>query len=52
MARVKREDRRRDRILTDDELRAIWQASGKAGVFGAVVRLLLLTPSAETKSPP
>jgi integrase len=49
MARVKREDRRRDRILTDDELRAIWQASGKAGVFGALVRLLLLTAQRRDK---
>lgn len=32
------------RALTDDELRAIWSATGQAGqTFGAVVRLLMLT---------
>jgi integrase len=35
----------RERILTDDELRAIWQAtySGSSHVFGRFVRFLLLT---------
>jgi integrase len=32
----------RDRVLSDDELRAIWRA-GKAGVFGVYIRFLLLT---------
>jgi integrase len=34
---------RRSRILDDAELRAIWQAAEKAGTYGAMVRLLLLT---------
>jgi integrase len=33
----------RDRILTDDELRAIWKTSGDGGVFGQLIRFLLLT---------
>jgi integrase len=33
---------RRDRVLSDDELRAVWAATGE-GVFGAFVRFLLLT---------
>jgi integrase len=34
---------KRNRVLTDDELRAIWQASLDMDVFGAVVRVLILT---------
>jgi integrase len=33
----------RDRVLTDDEIRAVWRASEANGTFGAVVRFLLLT---------
>ncbi len=33
----------RDRVLTDEELRTIWQAAGEAGAFGRIVRLLILT---------
>ena len=37
-------ERSRDRVLTDQELRAVWQAAGKiGGTFGALVRLLILT---------
>jgi integrase len=34
---------RRARILTDDELRAVWKAAERVGVFGHMVRFLLLT---------
>jgi integrase len=34
---------KRDRILDDDELRAIWKVAEANGTFGAFVRLLLLT---------
>jgi integrase len=37
------EERSRDRILTDQELRAVWQAAGRLGVYGSLVRLLILT---------
>jgi integrase len=39
----------RERILTDDELRAIWQASGDGTQFSALVRLLLLTAQRKAK---
>ena len=38
---------RRDCVLTDDELRAIWQATGKPGAFNAIVRMLMLTGQRE-----
>jgi hypothetical protein len=33
----------RDRVLADDEIRALWRATGKMGAYGAVVRSALLT---------
>jgi len=33
----------RERILTDDELRAIWKAAEQGGAFGSLVQLALLT---------
>jgi integrase len=33
----------RERVLDDDELRAIWTAAESAGPFGAIVKLALLT---------
>jgi integrase len=58
MRRTRSEDRARDRILTDDELRRVWKAAEKKTIqpsndqeatessgntFGALVRILLLT---------
>jgi integrase len=43
MRRSNPKDRARDRILTDDELRAVWKQAEANGVFGALVRVLLLT---------
>jgi integrase len=41
---MKRSDAKpRDRILSDDELRAVWRAAEANGTFGAMVRVLLLT---------
>jgi integrase len=34
---------RRERTLTDDELRAVWKAAEGPGAFHAIVRMLLLT---------
>ena len=34
---------KRDRLLSDDELRAVWKRAETNGTFGALVRLLLLT---------
>lgn len=33
----------RDRVLDDDEIRALWKACDNAGAFGVMVKLLLLT---------
>ena len=41
MARTDRSEQARDRILSDEELRAIWKADG--GLFGEYIRFLLLT---------
>jgi integrase len=43
MRRTRSEDRERSRILTDDELRAVWKQAEGNGAFGAFVRLALLT---------
>jgi integrase len=35
---------KRERVLSDDEIREIWRAAGKAGApYGAIIRLLILT---------
>ena len=49
MRRVQKEDRKRDRILSDEELRAVWRAAEQAGTFSALVRLLLLTAQRRNK---
>ena len=36
-------DRKRERVLTATEIRALWQATAGPGDFNAIVRLLLLT---------
>jgi integrase len=43
MARGKPKETARTRILTDDELRAVWAATKSPGAFPALVRFLLLT---------
>ena len=43
MARIKPKERARTRVLSDDEIRAIWPELAKAGTFGALVKTLLLT---------
>src|SRR4029077_18766119 len=37
------EEKSRDRVLADDELRAVWNAADQTGVFGAILKLLILT---------
>jgi integrase len=43
MRRTPQHARARARVLNDDELRAVWKAAEQAGVFGGLVRMLLLT---------
>jgi integrase len=40
---VKRQERSRDHVLTDSELRAIWAATSGGDDYSSIVRLLLLT---------
>jgi integrase len=49
MRRTSAKDRARTRILSDDELRAIWKQAEEPGAFGALVRLLLLTGQRRSK---
>ncbi len=49
MRRVSKEDRQRERVLGDDELRRIWDTAGDAGPFGRLVKLLLLTAQRKDK---
>jgi integrase len=43
MRRVPKQVHQRNRILSDDEPRAVWRAAGDAGVYGAVIKLLFLS---------
>jgi integrase len=43
MARIKPKERARTRVLSDEEMRAIWPVLGNVGIHGAFVRTLLLT---------
>ena len=38
----KREEKARDRVLSNDELKRIWNAAGD-DVYGTIVKLLILT---------
>lgn len=51
MARTKTKERARKRILTDDEIRALWAACDReqTGTFGALVKMCLLTAQRRTK---
>src|SRR5262249_19521398 len=49
MRRTNPKERARSRILTDDEIRAVWKAAEANGAFGALVRLLLLTAQRRDK---
>ena len=42
-------ERTRDRILDDDEIRAVWNAADELGTYGALIRMLLLTAQRLTK---
>jgi integrase len=43
MRRSSTKERARERILSDGEIRTVWKHAAEHGVFGALVRLLLLT---------
>ena len=43
MARTAQKERARKRVLTDDEIRALWPLLDEPGAFNAIVKTLLLT---------
>ena len=51
MAKTKPSQRRRQRILADDELRAVWQAAeAQSNAFNCLVRFLLLTAARRSEA--
>jgi integrase len=40
---------RRERILSDEELRTVWAQAGKSGTFGAIIQMALLTAQRREK---
>jgi integrase len=49
MRRSNPKERARDRILSDDEIRAVWKRAADNGTFGGFIRMLLLTGQRKTK---
>lgn len=49
MRRTSPNSRKRDRILTDDEIRTLWATAGTSGTFGAIVRFALATAQRRDK---
>lgn len=49
MRRTKPSERKRKRMLSDEEIRLVWNAAGDAGVFGAIVKTCLLSAQRRDK---
>lgn len=49
MRRQSTKEQARERTLTDDEIRTLWGAAAGAGMFGSIVKLLLLTGQRMTR---
>ena len=49
MGRVDPEAKKRDRVLKDDEIRAVWPVAEADGTFGAIIRFALLTAQRKDK---
>jgi integrase len=43
MSRYRPHQHRRSRVLNDDEIRALWAAAGELGIYGSLLKFLLLT---------
>ena len=50
MRRSKPNERARERILTDDELRMVWKGTEVNGIFGTFVRFILLTSARRSEA--
>jgi integrase len=49
MRRTDPKDRARDRILSHEEIRLVWEAAGSIGTYGSMVRFALLTAQRKGK---
>jgi integrase len=49
MTRTPKEQLTRSRMLTDEEIRAVWKTAAGNGAYGALIRLLLLTAQRRDK---
>jgi integrase len=49
MKRKSGEDRKRSRVLSDDEIRRVWAGAGDAGTYGGLVKILLMTAQRREK---
>lgn len=49
MRRTKPSERKRKRMLSDDEIRLVWNAADDAGVFGAIIKTCLLSAQRRDK---
>jgi integrase len=49
MSRYSQKTNARERILNDDEIRAVWAVASKSGFYGAFVKMLLLTAQRREK---
>jgi integrase len=49
MRRINPKEHARSRVLTDEELRAVWKVAEASGAYGALVRLLLTTAQRREK---
>jgi integrase len=49
MRRTAPNERKRERILTDDEIRTLWATAGSSGTFGAILRFALATAQRRDK---
>jgi integrase len=52
MRRTKASERARDRLLSDDEIKRVWEASGdeRMGTYGATIRFMILTGSRKNEA--
>ena len=50
MSRTKPKERARERTLSDDEIRVIWKVADSQGVFGCLVKFILLTSARRTEA--
>jgi integrase len=50
MSRYRPHQHRRSRVLDDDEVRALWAAAGDLGIYGSLLKFLLVTGARRTEA--